>query len=178
MITKAQAIATILGIELSKTDPPYFYTMREGILHKLFTADDKMFGKEYPGACLERSVMAEVKFASLQSPCDLILLPSDSPRAEIYMEIEQALREAEAYEGKPLIDCVVQNEHDPRECVLFLGEILRECAKNVLSPQSLEVCILRTCVGAVTCLQWIRRFLSRIIKQQTSIMAGKPINER
>jgi hypothetical protein len=174
MITKAQAIATILGIEISKTDPPYFYTMREGILHKL-VGNTVLFGTD---EALDHAIQQEIEFASLQTPCNLILLPSDSPRAEIYMEIEQIIRGQEAIEQKSLIDCVVNNEHDPREAVLFLGEILRECAKNVLEPQLLEACITRVAVGGVVCLQWIRRFLSRIIKQQIQMDAGKPINKR
>lgn len=174
MITKAQAIATILGIEISKTDPPYFYTMREGILHKL-PGNITLFGMN---EALDDAIQKEIEFASLQSPCNLILLPSDSPRAQIYMEIEQATREVEASEGKPLIECVVQNEHDPREAVLFLGEALRECAKNVLQPQALEQCFLRVCIGAITCLMWTRRFLSRIIKQQINLKADQPINKQ
>lgn len=155
-LTIAQALATVLNIQ--QDGSKQYFRMREGIVQPL--------GKDLFVA-LEKTV----EQADKDEQCHFAIFPIGSNREDYYMAIERELLRQEAnpdFEGKKMWELL---DEDPRQIMLTIMGQMRECAVSVVSPQMLQLNMLRVGCLVVATLQWISDWISRIRIREATLKA-------
>jgi len=160
MATITQALATVLGIHIEyRNKQPLWHAKRGTLLIELGSCQTP----ELPsGLSLQEACQVAISKVPGDLDCGCLVIPADSPRTQIYMEIEGEIMRQEQADGEFIVDAIADN--DPRDAIELVMEQLRDCALSLGKPQQLVVTFLRLAVLAVTALQWAERWFAMLQK--------------
>jgi hypothetical protein len=107
---------------------------------------------ELGGITLHDAVIKAIRESNLEEGCNVAIIPLQSPRATVYMDIEvETLRQQSLYE-ETLAETIA--EADPRDAMDTILEQLRNAAMAIHDPHQFTVELMRTLVTLTAAYEW------------------------